>query len=378
MSDLGAVDGGSILIENGLITEITNAQPDCEQIDAGGRTVTPGLIDSHTHAVFAGSRANEYEMRARGDSYQDIAAAGGGILSTVKSVREADEDGLWKQSLKHAQWMLDTGTTTAEIKSGYGLTLEDELKMLRVIRDLGSETPLDTHATLLAAHAVPPEFKRDKDGWMQTICEEIIPAARELIEAVDIFIEQGYFDANDARQLAEAAKKHGLALRMHVDQLTNSGGAKLAAELRAVSADHLEQTTGDGVRELRRYGVFPVLLPGSVYALGLSRYPNARLMIDEGLPVVLATDFNPGSSPTPSLQMVMSFACTHMAMTPAEALTACTANPAALLGIADHAGRIEPGMQADLVIWDTDDYRDIPYYFGVNHAHTVIKKGRVL
>ena len=371
------ISGGVIHVAGGKIVAVSDGQqvpPDVETIDVGGRVITPGLIDAHTHAVFAGSRANEFEMRTKGASYQEITAAGGGIKATMRAVREATEDELFTQSKKHVGWMLANGTTTAEIKSGYGLTLEDELKMLRVIKRLGEETPLDTQATFLGAHAVPPEAA-SKEEYMDLVCNEMVPAVNEqgIAVAVDMFVEEGYFTAEDAQRLAGTLALPGMRLRLHVDQFT-TGGAEVAAKFGAHTADHLEQTSDAGIAALKEEGTIPVLLPGSVYALGLKKYPDARRMIDEGLPVVLATDFNPGSSPTPSLPMVMSLACTQMGMTPFEALIACTKNAASVLCYNDR-GEVKEGMNADLVVWDTDDYREIPYFFGVDHVHSVYKNG---
>ena len=385
-SGAGVIEGGAVLVSDGVIKAVSQdvALPeDVETVDVGGRVVTPGLIDAHTHAVFAGSRADEYEKRAKGVSYAEIASAGGGIMATVRAVRAASEEELYRQSSRHVGWMLEGGTTTAELKSGYGLTLEDELKMLRVIERLGNETPIDTQATFLGAHAVPPEFS-DRSAYMDHVCDVMMPAVVEqgIAVAVDMFVEEGYFSQQDAERLAGtlALPREGAdvdvrttRLRLHVDQFT-SGGAELAARVGAATADHLEQTGDVGIAALKASGTIPVLLPGSVYALGLGKYADARKMIDEGLPVVLATDFNPGSSPTPSLPMVMSIACTQMGMTPGEALTACTANAATALGY-DDRGQIKEGMIADLVVWDVDDYREIPYFFGVNLVHTVFKRG---
>ncbi|MCH8979927.1 MAG: imidazolonepropionase [Armatimonadetes bacterium] len=384
--DDGVVEGVTVHVSEGVIVRVLEGKdlpPNVETIDVGGRVVTPGLIDAHTHAVFAGSRADEYEKRAKGATYAEIASAGGGIMATVRAVRSATEDELFSQSSRHVGWMLRSGTTTAEMKSGYGLTLDDELKMLRVIERLGRETPLDTQATFLGAHAVPPEFSSSSE-YMDHVCDVMVPAVVDqgIAVAVDMFVEEGYFSQQDAERLAGtlALPREGAdedvrttRLRLHVDQFT-SGGAEMAARLGAATADHLEQTGDAGIAALKASGTVPVLLPGSVYALGLSKYPDARKMIDEGLPVVLATDFNPGSSPTPSLPMVMSIACTQMGMTPAEALTGCTANAAKALGYEDR-GAIEEGMVADLVVWDVSDLREIPYFFGVDHVHAVYKRG---
>lgn len=350
---------------------------DAEVIDAAGRVVLPGFVDAHTHPVFGGNRVDEFEMRSRGASYEEIAAAGGGIRSTVRKTRAATSDDLSKQALKHARWFLECGTTTVEAKSGYGLSLGEELKILRVIRDLKTKTPLEFVPTFLGAHAVPEEHRANPERYVQIVIEEMLPAiAREkLARYCDVFSEEGYFDVATARRILTAAQAHGLGIRMHVDQLTNSGGAKLAAELSAATADHLEQTEDDGIAALRAAGVQPVLLPGSVYALGKTRYPRARAMIEAGLAVVLATDFNPGSSPTPSIPMILSLGATQMKMTPAEGVNAATINAAYSLGRGEKIGSLEMGKLANFSIFDCEDYREIVCYFGIPQTRSVFIKG---
>ncbi|HXH61278.1 MAG TPA: imidazolonepropionase [Fimbriimonadaceae bacterium] len=367
------VKDGVVHVARGRIVAVSEGQqipPHVETIDVGGRVVTPGLIDAHTHAVFAGSRSDEMEMRASGATYQEIAEQGGGIMSTVRAVRELDGDALFEIAKGRVEQMLRCGTTTAEIKSGYGLATLQEVKILEVARRLGDETPLDVVTTFLGAHAVPPEFVGNRRGYMDLVVGEMLPLMVELGLAsyVDIFVEEGYFDAEDARRLCGR-----LPMRMHVDQFS-TGGAELAAELGAVTADHLEQTGAKGIEALVRGGVTPVLLPASVYCLGLTKYPDARAMIDAGLPVVLATDFNPGSAPTPSLPFVMSLACTQMGMTAIEALRGCTVNAARSLGFSDR-GVLTTGAVADIVVWDTDSIRDIPYFVGAPLVWAVYKDG---
>ncbi len=385
LSEIGLLRDAGLIVRDGRIETVgpweelrRSLEPETPVIDAEGRTLTPGFVDAHTHAVFAGSRANEYELRAKGATYQEIAERGGGILSSVRAVRAAGEEALLRSSLRHAQWMLRSGTTTAEIKSGYGLSLADELKMLRVARRLEEESPLRVVTTFLGAHAVPSEFAGRTAEYETQVIETMLPAvARESLAAFcDIFVEDRYFDADSARRVMARAKALGLRPRLHVDQLRESGGAALAAELGAKTADHLEHTGPEGIAALARAGVQPVLLPGSVYALGHSKYPDARAMIEAGLAVVLATDFNPGSSPTPSIPAVLSLACTQMRMTPAEAMTAATINAAYSLDRGDTVGSLEPGKQADFVLWDVPDYREIPYFFGVEHAAEVYVGGR--
>ncbi|HZE12808.1 MAG TPA: imidazolonepropionase, partial [Chthoniobacterales bacterium] len=323
---------------------------------------------------------DEFEMRARGATYEEIAESGGGIRSTVRKTRAASEDELLEQARKHASWFLAGGTTTAEAKSGYGLTVDDELKMLRVIRRLNAETPIEFVPTFLGAHAVPDEFRNAPEQYTSLVIYKMLPrvAEEQLAESCDIFCERGYFDITDSERILRAAQDQGLRLRMHVDQLTNSGGAFLAARLKAATADHLEQASAAEIAALAEAGVQPVLLPASVYSLGKTRYPPAREMIDAGLAVVLATDFNPGSSPTPSMPMMLSLAATQMKMTPAEAVTAATINAACSLNRGDQIGSLEPGKRANFVLFDCADYREIAYYFGISLIESVYVSGKRL
>ena len=384
LADLAILNDAGMLVRDGVIAglgssdEIARQAPaDAEIVDAAGRVVLPGFVDAHTHPVFGGNRVDEFELRARGATYEEIAASGGGIRSTVAKTRAASEEQLREQALKHARWFLQCGTTTIEAKSGYGLTLADELKMLRVLRGLESRIALEFVPTFLGAHAIPEEFRQEPARYVDLVINEMLPqvAAEQLAEYCDIFCERGYFDVETARRILAAAKQHGLGLRMHVDQLTNSGGAGLAAELGAVTADHLEQTEPDGIEALRRANVQPVLLPGSVYALGKTRYPRARQMIEAGLAVVLATDFNPGSSQTPSMPMVLSLAATQMKMTPAESVTAATINAAYSLRRGDRIGSLEAGKLANFAIFECGDYRELAYYFGLPQTHSAYVKG---
>jgi len=381
LSELGIIRDGGILVCNGKIEkvgpsdEIEKNVGDAEVLDVRGRVVLPGFVDAHTHLVFAGNRLDDFERRARGETYEEIAKAGGGIWSTVNKMRAARETDLLTQAKKHANWFLRCGTTTVEAKSGYGLTVEDELKILRVVRELKAEVRLEIVPTFLGAHAVPRELSPDE--YLEVVVTEMLPrvTTERLAEFCDVFCERGYFNIDQSRKILSAAKNVGLSLRGHVDQLTNSGGAKLMAEMGATTADHLEQTDEQGIAALKKANVQPVLLPGSVYALGSSRYPRAREMIGAGLAVVLATDFNPGSSPTPSMPMILSLACTQMKMSPAEAITASTVNAAYSLNRGDSIGSVESGKLANFVIFDCEDYRELAYWFGMPQTHSVYVRG---
>ena len=381
MSEIGVIRDGGMLIRDSKIESVgasDEIQRNCgnaEIVDAGGRVVMPGFVDAHTHLVFAGNRLDDFERRARGETYEQVAKAGGGIWSTVEKTRAASEADLLTQAKKHANWFLCCGTTTVEAKSGYGLTVEDELKILRVLGQLNEEVPLEIVPTFLGAHAVPREIS--PDGYVELVIKEMLPrvAAGKLAEFCDVFCERGYFDIDRSRKILSEAKKLGLKLRGHVDQLTNSGGAKLMAELGATTADHLEQADEQGIAALKKANVQPVLLPGSVYALGAKGYPRAREMIETGLAVVLATDFNPGSSPTPSMPMILSLACTQIKMSPAEAITASTINAAYSLNRGNKIGSLERGKLANFAMFDLEDYRELAYWFGVPQTHSVYIEG---
>src|SRR6476619_5117998 len=321
LQELSVVTDGGMLVRDGRIeqvgpsSEIEKALPaGAEVIDATGKIVLPGFVDAHAHPVFGGNRVDEFEMRAQGATYEEIASTGGGIRSTVRKTRAASEAQLLALAQTRANWFLRCGTTTMEAKSGYGLSLDEELKILRVIRQLNETSPIEFVPTFLGAHAIPEEFRGAPEQYVALVIHEMLPSVAEehLAESCDIFCECGYFDLADSEKILIAAQEHGLRIRMHVDQLTNSGGAFLAARLRAATADHLEQTNATEIAALAEAGVQPVLLPASVYALGKTRYPKARTMIEAGLAVVLATDFNHGSSPTPSIPMSLSLAATQM------------------------------------------------------------------
>jgi imidazolonepropionase len=386
MRELSIIEDGAMLVRDGRIERV-GAQSEIEPlieagskvVDAGRRVVMPGFVDAHAHPVFAGTRIDEYEQRASGATYQEIAQRGGGIRSTVRRTRAATLAELVDVSRRYSVWFLRGGTTTVEAKSGYGLTVQDELKILRAIKQLNEETPLRYVPTFLGAHDIPEEYLERREEYVSLIIEEMLPRVvdEKLAEYADVFCEDRVFTVEESRRILTAARGFGLGLRLHADQLTLSGGARLAAELRATTADHLEHTDLDGINALKSANVQPVLLPCSVYALGLARYPAAREMIDRGLAVVLATDFNPGSSPTPSMPMALSLASTHMKMSPAEALTAATINAAHSLGRGDSIGSLETGKRADFVIHDCADYREVAYFFGVEHARAVYTGGRL-
>jgi imidazolonepropionase len=386
LRELGIVERGALFVRDGLIESVgapdqiqSRIDSDCTVVDAGGRVVLPGFVDAHTHPVFGGTRAGEFEERASGATYQEIAARGGGIQSTVNQTRAASLDELVSAGRRYATWFLRGGTTTVEAKSGYGLSLEDEIKILRAIKRLDAESPLRYVPTFLGAHTIPKEYAARRAEYISLLIDEMLPrvAREKLAEFVDVFCEENVFTLDESWKILSAARCHGLGLRMHADQLSLSGGAKLAAELGTVTADHLEHTDAEGIAALKSAGVQPVLLPGSVYALGSSRYPPAREMIDAGLAIVLATDFNPGSSPTPSMPMILSLASTHMKMTPAESISAATINAAYSLNRGTKLGSLEPGKIADIVIHECGDYRELAYFFGIEHAWRVYTAGEL-
>lgn len=387
LRQLAIIEDGAMLVRAerieavGRRREVENLiDSECRIVDAQRRVVMPGFVDAHTHPVFAGVRANEFEQRATGATYREIAARGGGIRSTVRVTRNASQNDLVKAAKRYAEWFLRNGTTTLEAKSGYGLTIEDELKILRAIRQLNDETALRYVPTFLGAHDIPTEYKTRRQTYVNLVVNEMLPrvAEEKLAEYCDVFCESDVFTPDEAWKILSAARCHGMGLRMHADQLSLSGGARLAAELGVVTADHLEHTDAAGIAALKGASVQPVLLPGSVYTLGSNKYPAARQMIDAGLAVVLATDFNPGSSPTPSLPMILSLACTQMKMTPAEALSAATINAAYSLGRGDEIGSLEKGKRADFVIHNCEDYRELAYFFGVEHPWQVYVSGALV
>ncbi|RUS46200.1 imidazolonepropionase [Cohnella sp. AR92] len=389
MSELGVIENGGLVLDGERIAfvgsdaeaasfvERSEGGHEVTVIDATGRTVAPGLVDPHTHVVFAGSRESELDMRLHGATYMQIMNAGGGIHYSTERMREASEEQLVRETEKRLDRFLAHGVTTIEAKSGYGLRLEDELKQLRAARALNERHPVELVSTFMGAHAVPREYKTDPDAYVRLVVEEMIPAvAREgLAEYCDVFCEEGVFTPEQSRAVLEAGKQWGLKPKIHADEIVPYGGAELAAEVGAVSAEHLLRASGEGIRAMAAKGVIAVLLPGTAFFL-MTKPADARAMIEAGVPVALSTDRNPGSSPTESLPFVMNLACLTMGMTPSEVLTACTINAAHAIGRADRIGSLEPGKQADVVIFDAPNYLYLQYHYAVNLVETVIKQGK--
>ena len=351
-----------------------------EKLNLGGRVVLPGFVDSHTHLIFPESRAAEYEQRISGATYEEIARSGGGIRSSVRGLRAASPSVLKTRALKNLREFAAHGTTTIEAKSGYGLDWKSELKILQILYDLHQEHPLDIHATFLGAHVVPPEFRRRPDAYVDVLVRRWIPtvATAGLAEFCDVYCDRGAFTVAQARRILMAGRAGGLVPRIHAEQLAHTGAARLAIELQAASADHLEKIDRKDIRALSLSNVVCTLLPGCCFHLGLKHYAPARKLIEAGAVVGVATDFNPGTSPTLSMPMILSLACTQMRMTPAEAIAAATINPAYSLRVHDRVGSLEVGKYADLAAFDVADYREIPYYFGVNLCSFTMKRGAIL
>ena len=372
-----------IMTEDGVITEAGSGEPPImeqercfETIDAGGRLVTPGLVDAHTHLIFGGFRQHELADKLLGRTYLEILAAGGGILSTVKATRAASEAQLTAKALSALKEMLSFGVTLCEAKSGYGLSTEEELKQLRVVRNLNGAQPVELVSTFLGAHAIPPEYKDDHEGYVRLICEDMLPAvaAQGLAEYCDVFCESGVFSVEESRRILSRALALGLKVKIHADEIDALGGAQLAGALGAVSAEHLIAVTDKGIESMQKGGTIACLLPATSFYLGAD-YAPARKFIQAGVPVALATDYNPGSCPSLNLQLVMNLACLKDKMTPEEVLTAVTLNGAAAIGRAESHGSIEAGKKADFVIWNAADLDYLCYRFGSNLAGTVIKGG---
>ena len=351
-----------------------------ETIDAKSSLLTPGLIDPHTHLVFYGTREDEFEMRIQGKSYMEIAEAGGGIRKSVRMLREASEDDLVEHSLPFLESMLSHGTTTVEVKSGYGLSLKDELKSLRAIKRLNEMSKIDIVPTFLGAHEFPDEYREDREKYLAVIINEMIPAVVEegLAEFCDIFTEEGVFTVEESERVLRAAADAGLGLKLHAEEFEPIGGAQLAGKLSAISADHLVAIDDDGIESLIEGDVTPVLLPGTTFFLGSDTYAPARKIIDAGLKPAIATDFNPGSSMTESLQIILTIACLKLNLTPLEAFEGVTLNAAKALNRSGSVGSLEKGMNADIVIWNAENHKQVPYHYGVNNVRTVIKGGEVV
>jgi imidazolonepropionase len=389
---LGIIEDGAVLVADERVVSVGRARDlraearrlKARTIDCRGKVVMPGFVDSHTHLVFAGSRVDDYEQRLRGRTYEEIAAAGGGIGLSARLLRQASPGALVAQAAGFLGQFAAHGTTTVEVKTGYGLDVANEIKTLEVIRRLRRISPIDVVPTLLAAHAVPPEYQAPNQGgpgvWVDLVCERLIPevARRKLAEFVDCFCETIAFSLEDCRRVLATGLRYGLVPRIHAEQLSRTGATRLAIELGAASADHLDRLSASDISALARSNVAATLVPGANFHLGLTRYPPARRLIDAGAAVALATDFNPGTSPTLNMQFVLSLACSAMRLTPAEAISAATINAAYSLRRHHLCGTLEPGKQADLVVMAVDDYRKIPYYFGVNHCVMTVKSGRII
>jgi len=388
LSKLGIVTDGAVLTQGAGIfqvgkTHALEAQArrlKAEAIDCSGSVVMPGFVDSHTHLVFAGSRVDDYEARLRGKTYEEIARAGGGIRWSAEKVRRASIISLVQQAQGFLKEFAAYGTTTLEVKTGYGLEVAQELKILEAIGRLRASSQLEIVPTLLAAHALPAEYDGRPAAYLETVVQKLIPAAAggRLAEFIDCFCDRGAFTLADCRQVLEAGMQHGLVPRLHAEQLAHTGASRLAVEVDAASADHLDQLTPDDTAFFARSDVVATLLPGANFHLGLKDYPPARPLIEAGAIVALATDFNPGTSPTLNMQFILSLACSALRMTPAEAITAATVNAAWALRRGDRLGSLEPLKQADLVVMDVSDYREIPYYFAMNHCRMTVKAGKII
>lgn len=388
-ASLKIIQDGALVIHEGKIVWVgeihklpseIQRKPKTSVLDAHGKTVTAGFVDAHTHPIFIGTREDEFEMRVMGKSYEEIAQAGGGIRSSVRSLRNASREQLIQAALPRLDTFLAHGTTTIEAKSGYGLSLEDEIKSLEVIAELNNLHPVDLVPTFLGAHEIPDEYRSNKQAYIDLVIQEMIPEVVEnkLAEFCDVFCEAHVFNAQESRKILQAAKEAGLKLKIHADQLTHNGGAQLAAELQAVSADHLEFTDEKDWQAMLDSKVVPVLLPGAVFFIGKSQYARAREMLKVGLPVAIATDFNPGTCMTESMPLIMTLSCLQLKLTPAEALIASTYHSALAIDRGNKIGTLEVGKKADVVIWDVPNYKHLAYHFGVNLANTVIKNGKIV
>ncbi|NQF15386.1 imidazolonepropionase [Brevibacillus sp. HB1.3] len=389
MNELSIIEDGSIWLEDGVIQRVGTDEElalhyrdrahEAQIIDASGKLVTPGLIDPHTHLVHAGSRQNEFNMRLHGATYMEIMNNGGGIHSTTAATRTATHEELFAQSKQRLDQFLLHGVTTVEAKSGYGLTLEDELKQLEVAKQLNEAHPIDLVSTFMGAHAVPREYKENPDAFVDLVIEEMIPevARRKLAVFNDVFCERGVFTPEQSRRILEAGVRHGLLPKIHADEIEPYEGAELAASVGAVSADHLLRASDKGIEQMAEAGVIAVLLPGTAFFL-MAESANGRKMIDRGVAVAISTDCNPGSSPTVSVPLIMNLGCLKMGMTPAEVLTAATINAAHAIRSAHEVGSLEVGKKADVTIFDVPDFMTLQYRYGINHVNTVVKNGTIV
>jgi imidazolonepropionase len=391
LSNLGIVKDGALLVREGVIAAVgtrtqVEALPEAraaEKLDLGGRVALPGFVDSHTHLIHAASRAEEYELKIKGASYEEIARKGGGILNSVKKLRAATSEELKKRAMAALKLFAAYGTTTVEAKSGYGLDVASELKILGLHKELAAEQPLDIVSTFLGAHVVPGEFRGKPDGaekYIALLIEKMMPevVGKKLAEFCDVFCDRGAFTRGQSKRILEAGKQYGLAPRLHAEQLSRTGATQLAVEMGAASCDHLEQVNKSDIRGLGKSETVATLLPGCDYHLGLKKYAPARELMEAGAIVALATDYNPGTSPTLSMPMILSLACTQLRMTPAEAIAAATINGAYALRREAQIGSLEVGKLADIGVFEVADYREIPYYFGVSHCWMTVKRGRVI
>lgn len=383
----GALDDAAIAVKDGKIawlgkaTDLTAkpAELAVQVFDGQGKWLTPGLIDAHTHLVYAGNRAHEFEMRLQGKSYQEIAQAGGGILSTVRATRAASFQELYDQSAVRLKCLLASGVTTLEIKSGYGLDLATEIKMLQVAKQLAKDFPVTIKTTFLGAHTVPPEYREDPDAYVNLVCEEMLPKihAEKLADAVDVFCETIGFSTAQTTKIFATAQQLGMRVKLHADQLSDSSGAKLAANHQALSADHLEFTSEASVKEMAKAGTVAVLLPGAFYFLREKELPPIELLREYKVPMAIATDCNPGTSPITSLLLILNMACTLFRFTPEEALYGVTKHAAQALGISEDYGTLEVGKKADFVLWNIKHPAELTYYLGLNPVEQIIKSGKI-
>lgn len=386
MKEVGLMKSAGIAIKDGRILDLGGSQEIAakyswlERIDAQGRILTPGFVDSHTHPVFVHTREDEFALRLAGKSYVEISQAGGGIRSSITATRAASVDQLVEYSLPRIKRMMALGTTTLEAKSGYGLDTKSELKQLQAIKRLNEVLPIDIVATFMGAHEFPPEYKDDHQGYIQLLINEMLPAVKDqgIAEFCDIFTEAHVYSISESRQVLQAAKELGFKLKMHADEIEAIGGAELAAELGCISADHLGAASDAGINALKTAGVIPTLLPATLFSLAAKKYARGREMIDWGLPVAIATDFNPGSCNCDSLPFTMSLACLNMGLTPLEALSAVTINAACALDQQKQVGSLEIGKQADIIFWDIPSLNFIPYHLGSSHIDRVFKNGKLI